>query len=225
VIAIDGPAGSGKTTIAVRLASRLGATYLDTGLLYRAATLLALRAGLTLNQGAELARRIRDGAIRIGPPSVADGRTSDVFMNGEDITPLLRTPEIDANVSAWSAIPEVRDAMLPLQRNVAANQRVIMVGRDITSVIFPDAAAKIYLDASVAERARRRWRDLVSSQSDITPEQVEADLVRRDGIDSARDVAPLEMAADAIRVDSDGKSIDEVVAEIEAIARSVWGAE
>jgi len=218
VIAIDGPAGSGKTTLAVLLAKRLGAVYLDTGLLYRAATWLALQSGLTVHDGRAIAARIDAGAISIRPASVADGRQSDVFVDGIDVSNSLRTTEIDANVSAYSALPEVRDAMLPLQRTFARTGRVIMVGRDIASVIFPDAAVKIYLDASVQERAHRRWRDLVPTNPSLTVADVEADLIRRDEIDSGRDVAPLEIASGATVVDTDGKSIEQVLNELTEIA-------
>lgn len=222
MIAIDGPAASGKTTVAVRLADRLGAVYLDTGLLYRAATVLALRDGLGLDEGDRLAERINAGVITIRPPSVRDGRQSDVLLDGVDITPQLRLPAVDRSVSAWSALSQVRKAMLPLQRGFARNQRVIMAGRDIATVVFPDAAVKIYLDASVEERARRRWRELVAKDPSARLEDVEADLRKRDQIDSSRDIAPLEIAAGATVVDTDGKSIDQVVDEIAAIAERQW---
>lgn len=224
MIAIDGPAGSGKTTLAVRLAERLGAIYLDTGMLYRAATALALNSGLTTDQGDVIARRIDEGAITVRPPSVADGRASDVLLDGIDITTRLRTPEIDQNVSAYSAIPVVREAMLPLQRSFARDQRVVMVGRDIATVVFPNAAVRIYLDASLDERARRRWLDLVATHPAVTVDAVRADLARRDGIDSTRDIAPLEIASGSTIVDSNGKSIEDVTNEIAAIVEQTWGA-
>jgi cytidylate kinase len=217
VIAIDGPAGSGKTTVAARLADRLGAVFLDTGLLYRAATLLALRSNLTTDDDHVIGARITAGEIAIAPPSVRDGRTSDVFIGGADVTPLLRTAEIDQNVSAFSALPALRTALLPMQREFARDQRVIMVGRDIATVVFPGAGVQIYLDASASERARRRWLELNADGDGPDLANVEADLIRRDKIDSSREASPLAMADGALHVHTDGKSIDEVVDEIAAL--------
>ena len=224
VVAIDGPAASGKTTVAVRLADRLGAVFLDTGSLYRAATLLADRLGLTAADELRLALLIDGGAIQIRPPSVSDNRYCDVLLNGEDVTSLLRSPEIDNAVSAISAAPAVRAALLPLQRGFARNQRLVMVGRDIASVVFPNALVKIYLDASVHERARRRWAEIVASDPTVTLADVEADLRRRDKIDSTRDTAPLHVAEGATIVQTDGKSIEQVVDEVASLAERAWTA-
>ena len=224
VIAIDGPAASGKTTVAVRLAERLGVVFLDTGLLYRAATLLSLRLGLTAADELRLATLIDGGAIAIQPPSVDDGRYCDVLLNGEDVTSHLRAAEIDAAVSAIAALPMVRTALLPVQRAFARDRRIVMVGRDIASVVFPNAAVKIYLDAGLSERARRRWLEMAAADPTITREEVEADLRRRDRIDSNRETAPLQIAEGAIVVATEGKSIDEVVDEVAAIAGTRWAA-
>jgi cytidylate kinase len=222
VVAIDGPAASGKTTVAAHLADRLGAVFLDTGLLYRAVTLLAQRLGLTAADEVRLSMLIDAGAVAIRPASVRDGRRLDVLVNGEDVTTMLRAPEIDAGVSAIAALPPVRSALLPIQRTFARDQRVIMVGRDIASVVFPDAAVKIYLDAGPAERARRRWLDLVKSEPMLTQAEVEADLRRRDELDSTRETAPLQLASDATVVETDFKSIEQVVDEIAAIVKRAW---
>ena len=224
VIAIDGPAASGKTTVAVRLAERLGAVFLDTGLLYRAVTLLAQRLGLTARDEVRLSMLIDAGAVSIRPATVTDGRRLDVMLNGEDVTTLLRAPEIDAGVSAIAALPSVRSALLPIQRTFARDQRVIMVGRDIASVVFPDAGVKVYLDASHEERTRRRWLELATNAPILTQAEVEADLRRRDQIDSTRETAPLQVAADAVVVDTDDKSIQQVVDEVAAIVEQVWDA-
>jgi cytidylate kinase len=218
VIAIDGPAASGKTTVAVRLAERLGAVFLDTGLLYRAATLLAHRLGLTADDEVRLATLVDAGAITIKPLSVRDGRYCDVLLNGQDVTTELRGLEIDAGVSAIAALPMVRTALLPLQRSFSRDRRLVMVGRDIASVVFPNAAVKIYLDASLAERARRRWRELVATDPTVEIEEVEADLRRRDRIDSNRQTAPLQVAEGATVVSTDGKTIEQVVDEVAHIA-------
>jgi cytidylate kinase len=224
VIAIDGPAGAGKTTVAVRLADRLDAVFLDTGLLYRAATVLANRHHLTPADGDEIARRIEDGAIDVQRATVKDGRLSDLLVDGQDVTTELRTPEIDRQVSAISAVPAVRAALLPLQRRVASSGKVVMVGRDITTIVAPDAGVKIYLNASLEERARRRWRELAGRGVDVELETVLADLRRRDEIDSSRDAAPLSIAADADVIETDGKGIDEVVDEIAGLVERRWAA-
>lgn len=138
------------------------------------------------------------------------------------MTTLLRAAEVDRNVSTFSAIPEVRAALLPVQRSFAEDRRVIVVGRDIASVVFPDAAVKIYLDASLDERARRRWTELVTQGASISLDEVRSNLGRRDGIDSSRKAAPLQIDDRAVFVDSDGKSIDQVVDEIAAIAEEIW---
>ena len=223
VVAVDGPAGSGKTTVAIRLANRLGVEFLDTGVLYRAATYLAANSGLTVVDEHELAKRIRNGSITLAPPSIADGRTSDAIVNGVDVTPHLRTQSIDQTVSAISALPEVRAALLPVQRAFAAKQRVIMVGRDIATTVFPEAAIKIYLDASLEERARRRWLELGEAGSTLTQAEVLADLGQRDAIDSNRVANPLRVDEGAMIVETDGKSIEAVVDEVAAIVRTVWG--
>lgn len=222
VVAIDGPAASGKTTVAAHLADRLGVVFLDTGLLYRAVTLLAQRLGLGAADEVRLSMLVDAGAVSIRPATVSDGRRLDVLLNGEDVTTLLRAPEIDAGVSAISALPAVRVALMPIQRSFAQDQRVIMVGRDIASVVFPDAQVKVYLDASLEERARRRWLELVEREPMVTQAEVEADLRRRDGIDSTRETAPLQVAADAMVVDTDFKSIEQVVDEVVAIVEQAW---
>lgn len=222
MVAIDGPAAAGKTTVAERLAERIGALFFDTGLLYRAATLLALRAGVDPGDGPAIAGLLRSCDIAIRPPSVADGRTSDVLIAGEDATPLLRTPEIDRHVSAVSAHPVVRDELLPIQRRIAGQGRVVMVGRDIATVVVPDAGVKVYLDASDAERARRRHRELVLRGLDVPADVVLAELRRRDVADASRASSPLRRADDAVVVDSDGKTVDEVTEEIAGIAERTW---
>lgn len=221
VIAIDGPGGAGKTTVAIRLADRLGAVFLDTGLLYRAATVLANRHQLTAADGPAIARLIEQGAIQQIRASVADGRPSDLLVEGRDVTPELRSPEIDRQVSAISAAPAVRSALLPLQRQNASG-KVVMVGRDITTIVAPDAGVKIYLNASAEERARRRWREMHDRGPSPDYDSVLADLRRRDGIDRSRDAAPLTISPDATIVETDGKSIDEVVTEIVELVERTW---
>lgn len=222
VIAIDGPAAAGKTTVARDLADRIGATLFDTGALYRSVTLAAFQAGIDPDNGDRLAELARESAIDLRPASVDDGRLADVLLGGEDVTWAIRTPEIDARVSAVSAHPGVREALLPVQQQIASDAAVVMVGRDIASVVTPGAGVKIYLDASVEERARRRAAELRGRGIAITDEAVIADLIERDRFDSSRALSPLVAADDAIRVNTDGLTIPEVVDQLEAIVHSAW---
>jgi cytidylate kinase len=222
VIAIDGPGAAGKSTVAERLATDMGAILFDTGALYRTVTLLAERHGVQGSDAAGLAELALRHAIDITAPSVQDGRQVDVLLDGEDVTWLLRTPAIDARVSEVSAHPMVREALLDLQRTIADGARVVMVGRDIGTVVIPRAGVKIYLDASVEERARRRFAELEGRGVDADYDQVLADLRARDAYDTNRETAPLTAAPDALTVISDGKSVDDIVAEISAAARKVW---
>ncbi len=196
--------------------------FLDTGLLYRAATVLANSHNLTPADGDEIARRIEQGAIDVQRATVKDGRLADLLVDDRDVTAELRTPEIDRQVSAISAAPAVRAALLPLQRRIASGGKVVMVGRDITTIVAPDAGVKIYLIASPKERARRRWRELADRGVEIDLDEVLADLRRRDEIDSSREAAPLSISPDADVVETDGKSIDEVVDEIAGLVEQRW---
>lgn len=223
VIAIDGPGAAGKSTVAERLAADLGAILFDTGALYRAVTLLANQFGVAGTDESALAALARTHRISISAPTVNDGRQVDVLLDGEDVTWQLRTPEIDASVSEVSAHPEVRTVLLDLQRSIADGVRVVMVGRDIGTVVIPDAGVKIYLDASVEERARRRFAELQGRGVEVDFDQVLTDLRSRDAYDSGRETAPLKAADDALTVMSDGKSVDAIVAEIVAVAREAWG--
>jgi cytidylate kinase len=222
VIAIDGPGAAGKSTVARIIAERTGAMLFDTGALYRAVTLLATRVGVAGADGDTLAALARTHRIDVLPPSVDDGRQVDVLLDGEDVTWALRTPEIDSRVSEVSAHSQVRLELLELQRTIAAGVRVVMVGRDIGTVVIPDAGVKIYLDASVEERARRRFEELRGRGVEADLEAVRADLAARDAWDSSRETAPLSVAADATVVQTDGRSVDEIVDEIVTITDAVW---
>jgi cytidylate kinase len=220
-VAIDGPAAAGKTTVARALAGRLDAIFIDTGLLYRAVTLAALRSGIPPSDGARLAELTRSLDLSIAAAS-RDGRQCDLALDGVDVTDDLRSSEIDASVSEVSAHPGVREALLPLQRRLAGRGPVVMVGRDITTVVIPDAGVKIYLDASLRERAHRRWLELRGRAGAPSLEAVEADLARRDEADSTREASPLQAAADAIVVDTDNRSVGEIVDEIATLVHRTW---
>lgn len=222
VIAIDGPGAAGKSTVALVLAEHLGALLFDTGALYRAVTLASQRAGIPGVDGAALARLADAIQVEIRPASIADGRQVDVLLDCEDVTWAIRTPEIDASVSEVSAHPEVRSALLNVQRNIAAGKEAVLVGRDIGTVVIPGAGTKVFLVASPAERARRRQAELAGRGIRATYESVLSDLERRDAHDAGRDTAPLKAAPDALVIDTDGRPVDDIVAEIETVARGRW---
>lgn len=222
VIAIDGPGAAGKSTVAKALADRTGAMLFDTGALYRTVTLAALRAGIGGADVDALANLARSRRIEIRPASVADGRQVDVLLDGEDVTWAIRTPEIDAHVSEVSAHHGVRQELLAVQRLIADGASIVMVGRDIGSVVIPDAGTKIFLDASTPERARRRHLELRARGLDVAYDDVLADLEARDAFDSGRETAPLLAAGDAIVVDTDHRSIEAIVDQIQHIAEARW---
>lgn len=210
IIAIDGPAASGKSTLGERLADYLHYLYFDTGVMYRAVTLAAIRANISLDDEIAVTRLASQVQIDVRPPSQKDDRKYDVLLNGKDITWQIRNSEIDANVSQVSTYIGVREAMTVQQRRIGQRGHVVMVGRDIGTVVLPEAALKIYLDASVEERARRRYRELCLRGEQVTFEQIYNSLIRRDQIDSTREVAPLKPAEDAVFINSDGMNEDEV---------------
>ncbi len=220
VIAIDGPAAAGKSTVARLLADRLGAMLFDTGVLYRVVALIALHAGIEPSDADALAEIARRARIRVTPPSDFDGRLYDVWLDGQDVTWEIRQPEVGAIVSPVAEHHAVRAALLPLQRSIASSGRVVMVGRDIGTVVVPDAGLKVYLDATPEERARRRYREAQARGSDETFAEVLTETLTRDAIDSGRETAPLREASDAVRINTDDQPIDAVVAAIESLARS-----
>jgi cytidylate kinase len=212
VVAIDGPSGAGKSTIARRLAERLGFTYIDTGAMYRAVALWASRQGIDfgdMHRADQLALAAR---IELAPGRIA--------LNGEDITEAIRTPEMSNGASKISAIPGVRRAMVAKQREIGESTSVVMEGRDIGTVVFPHADVKVFLDASPAERVRRRHAELKAKGQDITEERLAGEMRERDERDSTRADAPLTQAPDAIYLDSSGMGIAEVEEAILRIVRA-----
>jgi len=217
-VAIDGPAGAGKSTIAKRLSQELGFVYLDTGAIYRTVAYHMSLMGISPKDKDGVARMIDDVNIKIEFPE--DGR-QHMILNGHDVTDELRTPEMSQNASLVSAHPIVREVLLDLQRNLAETNNVIMDGRDIGTVVLPNADVKIFLTASVAVRARRRWEELKAKGQEVNFDEVYHDIERRDDQDSTRAIAPLRCAPDAVRVDTSDMSIPEVVDEIRSIIEKV----
>ncbi len=219
-IAVDGPAASGKSTIAELLAQALGYLYFDTGVMYRAVTLAALRQLQAVTDERVVTLLAETVHIDVREPSQDDGRKSDVLLDGVDITWEIRAPEVDANVSVVSAYPGVRVAMTEQQRRIGKRGKVVMVGRDIGTVVLPDADLKVYMDASVEERARRRYDEVRQRGEAADYEAILASMRRRDEIDSTRKVAPLRPADDAVIVSTDGLSIEQVLEKIQALVKA-----
>lgn len=218
-IAIDGPAASGKSTIGLRLANALGYLFFDTGVMYRAVTWLALERGIDIQDEAAISALAQEAQIDVAPASRSDGRTSDVLVNGQDITWEARSPQVDANVSPVSAYRGVRSALTQQQRRIGQRGRIVMVGRDIGTVVLPEADLKIYLDASAEERARRRYAEIRARGAQADYAEILKKVRERDRIDSTRDVAPLKVADDAVVVDSDKLNADEVFAQVLALVK------
>ncbi len=210
-IAIDGPAGSGKSSVSFALAQRLGYLFVDTGAFYRAITLLALRAGQDPSDSEGVVALARSAALDITSDLGSDGRQYTVLANGEDVTGEIHSPQVDAHVSVVAANPGVRQAMLSAQRALAARGRVIMAGRDIGTVVLPDADLKIYIDASLEKRAERRYAQRLSNGEPADLAQISEGLRQRDTIDSQRDVAPLLRAPDAVYLDTTMLSLEQAV--------------
>ena len=204
-IAIDGPAASGKSTLGAELAQRFGYAFLDTGLMYRAVTLAALRAGLPVDDAAarEFVRRLD---LR-----VEAGATTRIFLGDEDVTDRLRDPEVEANVSHYSALPSVREAMVRKQRAIAGKGLAVLAGRDIGTVVLPNAPLKFYLEASEDARAERRGKQSGEWGQAQADADARRDIHRRDVIDSTRGVAPLRAAPDAVVIDTTALSLEEVL--------------
>jgi len=210
IIAIDGPAGSGKSTVSKLVAKKLELLYIDTGAMYRALTLKAMRKGLDLKDEAGLADIARTTEIDLEESA----GSIKVILDGEDVTPLIRTPELTNNVKYIARVPAVRAEMVRLQRSIGERSGAVLEGRDIGTVVFPDVDHKFYLDADPDERARRRFKELIESGQDVSVEEIKEDVLSRDESDMTRPVGALKKAPDAILIDTTKLSIQEVVDKI-----------
>jgi len=208
IIAVDGPSGSGKSTIARLLAKKLGYIHIDTGAMYRATALAAKRAGISVNDEKLLGKLCNGLSISFS----SSGGELRLLMNGEDISDAIRTPELSLLSSAVSAVKSVRESLLNRQRKMGLAGGVVLEGRDIGTVVFPEADVKFFLTASAQERGRRRYLELKARGEDVTLEGTVAEVARRDAQDEQREHAPLRRATDAVIIDSTGLSIDEVLA-------------
>jgi cytidylate kinase len=220
-IAIDGPAASGKSTLGVLLANALGYLFFDTGVMYRALTLSALKKGIDIQDEAAIGRLAETVHIDIRPPSVDDGRNCDVLLDGQDVTWEIRSNAVNAFVSDVSVYAAVRKALTEQQRRIASANKVVAVGRDIGTVVIPDADLKIYLDASVKVRAERRYQEMVHRGESADYDAVLASLQNRDQIDSTREIAPLKIAENAVVINSDELNIEEVLEKAKELVYSV----
>ena len=215
-IAIDGPAGAGKSTVAKAVAKRLGYIYVDTGAMYRAMALHLLRQGVDTGDAAAVSAASRHADITI---SYADG-VQQVLLNGENVTGLLRTEEVGNMASVSSANPDVRAKLVELQQALAARENVVMDGRDIGTCVLPQADVKVYLTASAACRAKRRYDELQAKGESCDLAAIEEDIRERDERDMTRAISPLRQAEDAVLVDSSDMTVEEVIEKIASLART-----
>ncbi|HEX5370943.1 MAG TPA: (d)CMP kinase [Dehalococcoidia bacterium] len=216
VIAIDGPVASGKSAVGLMLARQLGYRLVDTGMMYRAITWLALQRGVSVDHESALVALAENARIELGQPSAGGGAT--LRLNGEDVTSRLRTPDVDRNVSFVSRLPGVRAALVRLQRALAAEGRLVMLGRDIGSVVLTDAPLKVYLDASAEVRAKRRYRELADAGRERPEEEILEELRERDRMDSERHESPLRAADGALIIDTSDLTLEQVVERVREAA-------
>jgi len=222
-IAIDGPVASGKSSVGSRVAGALGWPFVDTGTMYRAITWLALQRGIDPGDAERVSALAEAATMCVRPPAAGSAEYAIVIVDGEDATPMLRTPAVERAVSIVSAVPRVRRRMVALQRELAAEHPVVMAGRDIGTVVLPDARLKVFLDASAETRAGRRAAELARRGRPSAPAAVLAETLARDRLDSERADSPLAAAADAIVLHTDGLGEDDVVARVLELAQRSFG--
>jgi cytidylate kinase len=206
VIAIDGPAGAGKSTVAKLLARKIGYTYIDSGAMYRALTLKLLKENVNLED--------KEKIIQIARSTEIDFNDNSIFLDGVNVDDLIREEAVNKNVSSVAAIPEVRRIMVDLQRKVSNNKNIVMDGRDVGTVIFPNAYRKFYITASVEERSVRRYKEMLLKGYEVDIKKIKEQIQNRDYIDSTRCDSPLKKASDAICLDTTGKGVDDVLNEV-----------
>jgi len=211
IVAIDGPAGSGKSTVSKRVAKKLDLFYLDTGAMYRALTLKVMRNNIDSEDAPAIIKIACKTEINL---TLQPGEDIKVFLDGEDISGAIRTPEVTEEVQYIARIPEVRERMVQMQRRIAGRSGAVVEGRDIGTVVLPDARFKFYLDATEDERAGRRFKELKEMGIDVKLNEIKSDVQKRDASDMSRKVAPLKKAEGAIYIDTTGMSIEEVVEKI-----------
>ncbi|MBK8619203.1 MAG: (d)CMP kinase [Anaerolineales bacterium] len=219
IIALDGPAASGKSTLGRSLADALGYLFFDTGVMYRAITWIALQHDMDLRDEMVITGLAQNAQIDIRPPSKDDGRACDVVIGDKDVTWDMRDGSVDANVSIISAYAGVRTALSEQQRRIGLRGKVVMVGRDIGTVVLPEADLKIYLDASAEERAKRRYHEIIARGDQADYDEILKKVIERDHIDSTRAVAPLRAADDAVVIDSDKISAEQVLTQVIALCK------
>ncbi|ADQ14971.1 (d)CMP kinase [Halanaerobium hydrogeniformans] len=210
VIAIDGPGGAGKSTIARRLAEELGYIHLDTGAMYRAVTYAALQEGIDLNNKEALVKLTKSIEINFN-------KDGEIFLNSKNVSKEIRSSQVNKNVSKTAAVKGVREILVKKHQELAAKNKVVMDGRDITTVVLKEAEHKFYLTASIEERARRRFEEMKEKNKEANYEEIKENIARRDKLDSQREHSPLKIADDAVVIDSTELSIEEVVSKIKAI--------
>lgn len=215
-VAIDGPAGAGKSTIAKSLSKKLGVIYVDTGAMYRAMALYLIREGVSASDAAAISRKCNTADISIR----FENGEQQVVLNGENVNGFIRTEEVGNMASSSSPNPDVRKKLVELQRKLASEKSVVMDGRDIGTVVLPDAKVKIYLTASSAVRAKRRYDELTAKGETCDLAKIEADIIERDHRDMTREISPLKQADDAVLVDTSDMTIDEVENRLMDIVRS-----
>jgi len=211
VIAVDGPAGSGKSTVSKLVAKRYNLLYLDTGAMYRALTLKMISSGINGEDGAAIIRMASDTDVNL---TVRPGEEIKVFLDGQDVSSQIRAPEVTQMVKYIARVPEVRERMVDVQRRIAKEKGAVVEGRDIGTVVLPEAPFKFYLDATEEERSRRRFKELKEKGVEVNLDEIRSDVRQRDASDMEREVAPLKKAEDAICIDTTGMSIEEVADKI-----------
>lgn len=219
IITLDGPAASGKSTIGRKLADALGYLFFDTGIMYRAVTWIALQHDMDLRDEESITQMAQTAQIDIRPASKNDGRACDVLLGDKDVTWDMRSGNVEANVSAISAYAGVRTALSEQQRKIGLRGKVVMVGRDIGTVVLPEADLKIYLDASAEERAKRRYDEIIARGEKADYDEILKKMIERDRIDSTRAVAPLRPADDAVIINTDEASAEQVFEQVLALCK------